>query len=130
MTEPGLWKDLRTKIHQTVDIKLHKDLNKPCDLQPTEFSDRYSFFKLPNIFGVTDFYNIEASLKQFLYKLNCLYSMLNTYKRKETTTRRPQTIFRKYFSCITLIHILPLKCAIMIHMIYKIINLVSDLLCI
>lgn len=40
VTEPGLWKDLRTKIYQTVDLKLHQDLNKPCDIQSTEFSDR------------------------------------------------------------------------------------------
>jgi len=40
VSEPGLWKDLRTKILETVDLKLHQDLKKPCDIQSTEFSDR------------------------------------------------------------------------------------------
>ena len=39
VTEPGLWKDLRTKVHQTVNLKLHQYMGQPCDLDSTQFCD-------------------------------------------------------------------------------------------
>jgi len=43
VTEPGLWKDLRTKVHQTVNLKLHQYMGQPCDLDSTQFCDTISF---------------------------------------------------------------------------------------
>ena len=40
VTEPGLWKDLRTKVQQTVNLKLHQYMDKPCDLESTQFCDK------------------------------------------------------------------------------------------
>eukprot|EP00088_Acartia_fossae_P043776 TRINITY_DN4624_c0_g1_i2.p1 TRINITY_DN4624_c0_g1~~TRINITY_DN4624_c0_g1_i2.p1 ORF type:complete len:335 (-),score=60.79 TRINITY_DN4624_c0_g1_i2:53-1027(-) len=45
VTEPGLWKELRTKIHQTVDHKIYLHTGKTYELDQNEFFDKIEISK-------------------------------------------------------------------------------------